>query len=743
MSSPVSQPPFSADTSTAPQISYAPVPDWVRPLDFDPKYPRKDSHPLTYLLVEHQEHAELRGAFSRDVVRLETMQAVQQMSQWRRSFDPLTQSLTLHHLRIHRDGEVFDYAKPENVRLLQREESLEAFILHGRVTVLVVFDDVRPGDIIETSYSILHTPRLLPLRHSSFFTLTEVVAIAKHHHSLVFDPARAMRWMSSSSGQAPETDALGTLTRWTWRGADRPALDPEPNVPGSELPAFWLQFSDVSDWSEVSEAAALAWNEGGNDELLDARIAEISAAAEDPLERIERVLRFAQDEFRYLSVNLELGGHIPTPPATVLRRRYGDCKDLSFLLACLLRKLGVAARPVLVNTALGPTLAALLPGANLFNHAIIELTVDGETRWIDATIPRQGGGPLGRAVPSFGFGLPVANPGAALTAQPAPAREIDRYEVQEILLLDTNGNPSLLKFAIRATGRHADVLRAQIESEGIDSYAQSRAKWHAQRYVNATLHETPVHADDRALNEWRMIETFLVQGFLVHSPADHRSGFTMPANLAATALPLAGKEKRRQSFALPESLHIEHTIEVRSRACYQQIATVKVFKHPGILVKMDGKYQPGRWSRRTTLVTSASAIPAADVEAYRKFAESVWNTTWTFTLGSGIVRPRRGIDFSQLPESSAKRPPLANLPPPPPPAPTVTAPVAATPPPPPAAETPGDPGAPRTPLHAPSSRSGGPRRRRHSRKSKRPILIALALLLLLIGGLGYAFYRFF
>jgi len=656
MSPSVSNQPFAADSALLAQISYEPVPDWVQPVDFDPKYPRKDSLPLTYLLLEHQDHAELRSYHARQVVRLETMQAVQQMSQWRTSFDPLTQALTLHHLRIHRNSEVFDYAKPENVRILQREEGLEAFILHGRVTVLVVFDDVRPGDIIETCYSTSHTPHLLPHRHSAFFTLPEAFTVAKHHHSLVFEPSRGMKWNSSTPDRLPAADLVDSFTRWTWAGADHLAVEPEPNVPGTELPPHWLQFSDVADWAEVSQAAALAWNEDDNDELLESCIAGIREATADPLERIERVLRFAQDEFRYLSVNLELGGHIPTPPATVLRRRYGDCKDLSFLLSCLLRKLGVAARPVLVNTHLGPTVATLLPGAHHFNHAIIELTVDGETRWVDATIPRQGGGPLGRSVPPFGFGLPVANPGAPLTSQPAPLREPDRYEIHETLLLDTSGNPSLLKFSIRATGRHADNLRAQIESEGIDSYAVTRTKWHAQRYGSASLVETPVFADNRDLNEWRLNELFLVDGFLVQNPASRLAVFNFPQNLAAASLPLPSKDKRRQSFALPDDLHIDHTVEVRANAFHQQPASVKILKHPGVIVKIDDKYQAGRWSRRTSLATSAAAIPAAEIEPFRKLVESVWSTHWTLSATAGIPRRPRPPDFNLLPESTAKRP---------------------------------------------------------------------------------------
>ncbi|MFA6960456.1 MAG: DUF3857 and transglutaminase domain-containing protein [Opitutaceae bacterium] len=734
MSSSAPTPPAITDTASLSKISYAPVPTWVLPVSFDPAHPRKEGLPLTYLLTEEQQHAEERCHYSRLVARLETMQAVQQLSQWRTSFDPLTQSVILHHLRVHRDGTVFDYAQPEHVRILQREESLDAFILHGRITVLVVFNDVRPGDIIETSHSIVHTPRLLPHRHSAFHTLLDAFPVAKYNIALTFASSRAMRWKSSAPEQKPDEATVDGLTCWTWRGENRPAVTPEPNVPGWVLPGFWVQVSDVTDWAEVSAATASAWAENENEDQapLTACLAEIKARSTDPVARIEQLLRFVQDDFRYLSVNLELGGYIPSSPASVLNRRYGDCKDLSRLLACLLQKLGIKARPVFVNTRLGKSLQTLLPGANLFNHAIVEFTLDGETRWIDATLKRQGGGPLGRWIPRFDFGLPLSIPGETLSPQPAPERKPDRYEIHETLLLDTAGNPSLLKVATNATGRHAESFRLQMEDEGIVNYGKSRAQIQAARYVNAVPSIEPCFEDDREINEWRMVEIYKVFGFTTHNSAARTRSFVMPPNLAVTALPVPGKEKRTFDFALPADIHLEHTMEVRSRTFTQLPVTVKVFKQPGISLKVELKHPAGRWSQRAVLVTAIDAIKPQDLDPYRKLIESVYSTAaWALTVKNGIARQRRGIDFANLPPSSQKPEPIHPAPIRPVPTP-ITLP--AKPEPSPAAARPDG-----STSHYDKGRSHRHRRRKRSW----PISIVLAALGVLIAAGGVGVYLFF
>jgi len=75
-------------------------------------------------------------------------------------------------------------------------------------------------------------------------------------------------------------------------------------------------------------------------------------------------------------------------PGVVARRRFGDGKDLSFLLAHLLRRLGVPARLVLVNDMLRKSVANYCPP-----RACLIIcwwnTAPAGNRWVDATLKRQ------------------------------------------------------------------------------------------------------------------------------------------------------------------------------------------------------------------------------------------------------------------------------------------------------------------------------------------------------------------
>src|SRR5207245_3226925 len=98
---------------------------------------------------------------------------------------------------------------------------------------------------------------------------------------------------------------------------------------------------------------------GGDSLFPDARlppavhdvVARIGAAPRESAEqRVLQALRFVQDEIRYMGVEIGVNSHMPYSPATVVKRRYGDCKDKTLLLITMLRALGISARPALVST---------------------------------------------------------------------------------------------------------------------------------------------------------------------------------------------------------------------------------------------------------------------------------------------------------------------------------------------------------------------------------------------------------
>ena len=213
------------------RVRIGPAPAWVVPCPFDPNFKAKQTEHVTYLCVSRQVHAENRQTHVHTAMRLETMQAVQRESQWRLQFEPRTQSVTLHSLKIRRGETEFDHANWEEFRLLQREEGLEGYVIDGWYTLLLVLEDVRPGDVIESCYTLESQPRLLPQSCASFFSLPQGIPVGKYSFSLRFAEPRPMKWKSSSADLKPAESRENGQVLWVWTGENYAEPKPEANTP--------------------------------------------------------------------------------------------------------------------------------------------------------------------------------------------------------------------------------------------------------------------------------------------------------------------------------------------------------------------------------------------------------------------------------------------------------------------------------------------------------------------------------
>lgn len=80
------------------------------------------------------------------------------------------------------------------------------------------------------------------------------------------------------------------------------------------------------------------------------------------------------------------GGHIPRPLATIADTGFGDCKDMSALVAALLRQLGYEANVAFIYRDWNPILSPTnLPRVSAFNHAVVWAKDNKETYWLDPT----------------------------------------------------------------------------------------------------------------------------------------------------------------------------------------------------------------------------------------------------------------------------------------------------------------------------------------------------------------------
>lgn len=551
------------------RITVGAKPSWVvdRPVEIEEA--QKGGINPGYLL-DAQHHAGRNESYYRSVRRLGTMNAVREASQWRVDFDPHASRLTIHALIVRRDDRLVDNAKPERLRVLQREQGLEFLEVSGSLTVMVLLEDVRVGDILDLSYTIESRSQLFP-GHFSTWVALPYWTLREFYWSVRFPKDRAMRWKTSDAKMTPAIIEDGAEIEWLWHLSKLPGAEPEPNVPGWHFADPWIQVSDFASWAEVASGAVARWKEDLQHPEVVRLVESISAEAATPTERATRALTYLQDEIRYLFVKTEVGGQIPTSPGEVIKRGFGDCKDKAFAAAHLLRLLGIPARPVLVHATLRQSVQEFLPSPDIFNHVIVEYEVEGRRRWVDVTSTLQGGSVLSRPTALYKLGLPIG-PGVDDLEEITSERVDDFRELKETFSIATTGRPSTLRVHVIARGREADQWRNFLRFDGETRFAKLREQHYQQLFSGAKRIGNLEWHDDRERNELEIGELFDIPDLTVRVGQNRQYYFRLLAHSIIAVLGYSESEKRKHPWALPFPCHIRHIIEIDSASVPQNLA---------------------------------------------------------------------------------------------------------------------------------------------------------------------------
>ncbi len=623
-------------------VTVGPSGDWVtvRPLSetLDPSIGGSQ----VVLLMDRQYRIATSERYERTARWVKTVQAAQEAAQWRLDFDPASQRVTIHSIAVRRGGQMIEQAEPARLRFLQREENLDRFAVDRRVTVVVLIEDVRVGDIIDVSYTIQTTARLMPENFWLFCIIPAQVYLRAFHLSVRYPDKCLIRWKHSEDEYSPVFKKIDDESEWQWKLEEIRPREVEPGLPEWHLVNPWFQVSDCASWADVASAVSAAWVEDFSEAELREVAGQIASAAATLAERANRALTFVQDEIRFLSLNSALSGQLPASPGVVLRRRFGDFKDKSFLAAHLLRLLGVPARLVLVNSTLRQTVDRLLPMPDAFDHAVVEYEIAGKRRWADVTLSMQGGTAVTRAVTDFRTGLPLGS-GVSDLARIASVTSLgDVYELRESFMLDTAGRPSALKVMVKALGAEADTLRREFSHEGEEALALKREQFYRQFFPDLRRLNVLEWRDDRAKNEVVLAEMFEMRTATAPGREAQSCVFEYRAHLIQSVLGFSDTGARKQPFAVRYPCQIHHWIEVESPALEGGPGQNSAARDAAFRFSCDYNRQFGKIIAHYSLRTLADGVKPERFEQFKTKIREIWPVTFLHVvLPLGVIMSRR------------------------------------------------------------------------------------------------------
>lgn len=503
----------------ADQPRYEPPPAWVKPLEIPKPATSSDGGSTRLLLEDFQDKFGPDGVDSywEEAERIETPQGLSNLGNIAFDWNPDTEELLIHRVRIIRGDQVIDLlAGGQKFVVLRRENKLEYAMLDGTLTAAIEPEGLQVGDILDLAVGYISRDPIMRGRSARFFSMPTVKADRFAVREL-WPKSETPHWQVTVGLDQPKISMTpdGGELLISMANAIRPTVP--KRAPDRYSHPGRFQISQVGDWPDVSSLMAPYYDKSAvlkPDSLLRPEIAKIKAASSDPKVQAAAALRLVQDQVRYLFLGMNNGGYIPAPADVSWSRRFGDCKGKTVLLLAMLRELGIQAEPALVDTEFGEEVDTRPAMVGAFDHVIVRATIDGKVYWMDGTRPADRS--LDNLlVPDFHWALPLRAAGATLEKLVVPP--FDKPEELRQLRLDASAGldvpaPAHVDLILRGEAgirerlKFVDMSKAETE-KSLREYWTKEYDWIDIKQVDLAYDEVTgeehFSMDGSAKMEWR------------------------------------------------------------------------------------------------------------------------------------------------------------------------------------------------------------------------------------------------
>ncbi len=551
---------WSQHTLAKPSFSVRPPQPWVLSVSTDPPDPNRTvpSSGSSFVLDDHQTRVSGTSVdrYTHHVIRIDTTAGLNDLSQLRFSFEPTYQKLTIHFIRIQRGDITINALKPSEVKIIQQEEELDQQLYNGTLSALIFLSDLRIGDLVDYAYTVSGDNPVLGGRFVDSFYLADGQPIEKLHLRLVWPSHRQFVIWKENTDTEPSISTSTRETEYSWELSNVPAIEDEDGTPDWLYRYPTVNFTEFQSWQEVVEWGLSLYKSSRLPDEMTSKVAHWRNALPSQPEQLIAALRFVQDEIRYLGIDLGEYSHKPNPPAKVLARRFGDCKDKSLLLATILQNLDIDAAPALVDTMRGRTLGERMPSPYEFDHVIVRVRLDGRTYWLDPTISYQRGN-LGQYYdPPFENALVIQQGNYQLEKIPLPGLDSASTTVNEVFEIKDGTGAIAYTVTSIYRGIDADAMRHSLSLYSREELAKYFLNYYADSKPSIRPDGSPQIEDDAENNTLVTVEKYFIDEFW--NEGKHR----ILADRILAELKKPNITKRQMPLVVNHPMSLKQSIEI-------------------------------------------------------------------------------------------------------------------------------------------------------------------------------------
>lgn len=322
-----------------------------------------------------------------------------------------------------------------------------------------LFEDnrVKIADLTHTSYPYVVEYEYQTTSNNMLFYTTwapldeERLAVKEASFKVMMPKGMKLRYKEINLNEKVKQESTATHDVYSWRLGNMKAVEREPYGPFfSEIipivrtaPAdFEVQGykGNMENWESYGKwINKLNEGRGTLPEATKLKLQSMVADVQDPAEKVKKVYHYLQQNTRYISIQLGIGGWQPFEASFVDSKGYGDCKALTNYTQAMLKTVGIDSYHALIRAGDDvPNISIDFPSSQ-FNHVILCVPMPKDTLWLECTSQNAAAGYSG----SFTGGrhaLLVTPEGGKLVKTP-DYKANDNLQKRTILVnLDEKGN---------------------------------------------------------------------------------------------------------------------------------------------------------------------------------------------------------------------------------------------------------------------------------------------------------------
>ncbi len=291
-----------------------------------------------------------------------------------------------------------------------------------------------------------------------------------------------IHYMAKNTAAVPEIATDGKYKTYSWSFKNKEAVIAEEGSGNQSayLPSIILTLSKFE--LDGYPGGMNSWKEMGlwyntlvkSDNTLSAQfkndILTLTNAGKTEKEKIKIIYTHLQKNFRYVSIQLGIGGLKPFSADFVHTKKYGDCKALSNYMQACLDVVNIKSYSAWVYGNTYPN--NIDPGfpCDQFNHQILCVPLNGDTTWLECTSSTNDFAVLGGFTENRSALLLTEN-GGILVKTPKSKASDNLFYCNSVVSLSDDGSGKAI-VTLKSTGEYKQDFVHYVSNEKKDDQKQ-------------------------------------------------------------------------------------------------------------------------------------------------------------------------------------------------------------------------------------------------------------------------------